>query len=78
MGERDDGLGISLSLSLGFNQKEPSPRLNPMPLASYLPSSHMHMQQSNYIHPQKIQNSWIHMFQSSGTSSLLFQFFHGI
>lgn len=61
MGERDDGLGLSLSLSLGLNQKESTPRLNPTPMASYSSSSHMHM-----------QNSWIQMFQSSGTYSFFF------
>ncbi|KAL9295631.1 Homeobox-leucine zipper protein HAT3 [Arabidopsis thaliana] len=79
MSERDDGLGLSLSLSLGFNQKDPSSRLNPMPLASYASSSHMqHMQQSNYNHPQKIQNTWINMFQSSERNSDMRSFLRGI
>ncbi|EFH54592.1 hypothetical protein ARALYDRAFT_486512 [Arabidopsis lyrata subsp. lyrata] len=78
MGERDDGLGLSLSLSLGFNQKDPSSRLNPMPLASYSTSSHMHMQQSNYSHPQKIQNTWINMFHSSERNTDMRSFLRGI
>ncbi|XP_019082908.1 PREDICTED: homeobox-leucine zipper protein HAT3-like [Camelina sativa] len=84
MGERDDGLGLSLSLSLGYNQKEPSSRSNPMPLASSYSSSphmHMHMQQqqsNNYSHPQKIQNSWINMFQSSERNSDMRSFLRGI
>ncbi|CAH8304691.1 unnamed protein product [Eruca vesicaria subsp. sativa] len=77
MGERDDGLGLSLSLSLGLNQKESSPRLNPMHMASYSSSSHMHMQ-SNYNHPQKIQNSWMQMFQSSERNSDVGSFLRGI
>lgn len=77
MGERDDGLGLSLSLSLGLNQKESSPRLNPMPMASYSSSSHMHMQ-SHYNHPQKIQNSWIQMFQSSERNSDVGSFLRGL
>ncbi|KAF8110801.1 hypothetical protein N665_0079s0113 [Sinapis alba] len=77
MGERDDGLGLSLSLSLGLNQKESSPRLNPMPMASYSSSSHMHMQ-NHYNHPQKIQNSWIQMFQSSERNSDVGSFLRGL
>ncbi|RID47585.1 hypothetical protein BRARA_I04167 [Brassica rapa] len=77
MGERDDGLGLSLSLSLGLNQKESSPRLNPMPMASYSSSSPMHMQ-SHYNHPQKIQNSWIQMFQSSERNSDVGSFLRGL
>ncbi|CAH2063392.1 unnamed protein product [Thlaspi arvense] len=77
MGERDDGLGLSLSLSLGFNQKDSSSRLNPMPLASHSSSSHMHMQ-SHYSHPQKIQNNWIQMFQSSERNSDMRSFLRGI
>ncbi|CAN6905504.1 unnamed protein product [Brassica oleracea] len=77
MGERDDGLGLSLSLSLGLNQKESTPRLNPMPMASYSSSPHMHMQ-SQYNHPQKIQNSWIQMFQSSERNSDVGSFLRGL
>lgn len=77
MGERDDGLGLSLSLSLGLNQKESSPRMNPVPMASYSSSSHMHMQ-NHYNHPQKIQNSWIQMFQSSERNSDVGSFLRGL
>ncbi|XP_010508231.1 PREDICTED: homeobox-leucine zipper protein ATHB-4-like isoform X1 [Camelina sativa] len=67
MGERDDGLG--LSLSLGNSQlKEPSLRLNLMPFTTSTSSSFPHMHnQINNSHPQKIHhNSWTHLFQSSG------------
>ncbi|KAL1190906.1 Homeobox-leucine zipper protein HAT3 [Cardamine amara subsp. amara] len=77
MGERDDGLGLSLSLSLGFNQNETSSKLNPMPMASHSSSAHMHMQ-SNYGHPQNIQNSWTNMFQSSERNSDMRSFLRGI
>ncbi|KAJ0246586.1 Homeobox-leucine zipper protein HAT3 [Hirschfeldia incana] len=77
MGERDDGLGLSLSLSLGLNQKESSPRFNPVPMASYSSSSHMHMQ-NHYNHPQKTQNSWIQMFQSSERNSDVGSFLRGL
>ncbi|ESQ44039.1 hypothetical protein EUTSA_v10006110mg [Eutrema salsugineum] len=77
MGERDDGLGLSLSLSLGSNQNESSSRFNPMPLASFPSSSHMHMQ-NHYSHPQKIQNNWIQMFQSSERNSDVRSFLRGI
>lgn len=74
MGERDDGLGLSLSLG-NSQQKEPSLRLNLMPLTTSSSSSsfqHMHNQNNN-SHPQKIHhNSWTHLFQSSGNTSLLF------
>ncbi|CAA7050649.1 unnamed protein product [Microthlaspi erraticum] len=65
MGERDDGLG--LNLSLGFSrQKEPSLRLNLMPLTTSSSSSLPHMQNHNISQPQKIHhNSWPHLFQSS-------------
>ncbi|XP_010508232.1 PREDICTED: homeobox-leucine zipper protein ATHB-4-like isoform X2 [Camelina sativa] len=66
MGERDDGLG--LSLSLGNSQlKEPSLRLNLMPFTTSTSSSFPHMHnQINNSHPQKIHhNSWTHLFQSS-------------
>lgn len=73
MGERDDGLGLSLSLG-NSQQKEPSLRLNLMPLTTSSSSSsfqHMHNQNNN-SHPQKIHhNSWTHLFQSSGNTSLL-------
>ncbi|CAN6823737.1 unnamed protein product [Brassica oleracea] len=68
MGERDDGL--ALSLSLGFSQlKEPSLRLNLMPSTT---SSFPHMQNHKNNHlPQKTHHSsWPHLFQSSGTTRI--------
>ncbi|EOA27512.1 hypothetical protein CARUB_v10023652mg [Capsella rubella] len=71
MGERDDGLGLSLSLGNSSQLKEPSLRLNLTPFTASTSSSfppHMHNQIiNNNSHPQKIHhNSWTHLFQSSG------------
>lgn len=58
MGEKDDGLG--LSLSLGCARNEPSLKLNLDPS----PSPHPSMQQFHHLHLQK--GSWNELFQTSG------------
>ncbi|KAJ4892340.1 Homeobox-leucine zipper protein ATHB-4 [Raphanus sativus] len=64
MGERDDGLG--LSLSLGFNQpKEPSLRLNLMPLTTSSLFPHMQNHNNNDLQKKTHHNSWPHLFASS-------------
>ncbi|CAH2057945.1 unnamed protein product [Thlaspi arvense] len=76
MGERDDGLG--LSLSLGFSQqKEPSLRLNPMTFTSS--SSFLHMRNHNNSNLQKNIHhiSWPHLFQSSERNSDARSFLRG-
>lgn len=71
MGERDDGLG--LSLSLGFNQpKEPSLRLNLMPLTTSSLFPHMQNHNNNDLQKKTHHNSWPHLFASSGKTILLF------
>lgn len=65
MGERDDGL--SLSLSLGFSQpKEPSLRLNLMPSTTSSSFPHMQNHNNNHLPPKTHHSSWPHLFQSSG------------
>ncbi|KAJ0258574.1 Homeobox-leucine zipper protein ATHB-4 [Hirschfeldia incana] len=69
MGERDDGL--ALSLSLGFSQpKEPSLRFNRM--SSITSSSFPHMQNhnNNHLPPKAHHNAWSHLFQFSGTTRI--------
>ncbi|XP_010524427.1 PREDICTED: homeobox-leucine zipper protein HAT3-like [Tarenaya hassleriana] len=73
MGKRDDGLGLSLSLGLISHQKEPSLRMNLMPMAS---SPHMQNLNNN---PQRSHNPWTHLFQSSDrTSELRLSLMRGI
>ena len=61
MGDKDDGLG--LSLSLGRAQNQPSLKLNLMPLAS---PRMQNLQQ---------KNTWNELFQSSGMFLSLYTFF---
>ncbi|XVF33592.1 hypothetical protein REPUB_Repub17cG0181500 [Reevesia pubescens] len=58
MGDKDDGLGLSLSLSLGCTQNQPSLKLNLMPLAS---QRMQNLQQ---------KNTWNELFQSSADRQL--------
>ncbi|KFK37287.1 hypothetical protein AALP_AA4G237800 [Arabis alpina] len=69
MSERDDGLGLSLSLGLS-QQKEPSLKLNLMPFTASSSFHHTHNPNSSHLQNQKIHhNSWTHLFQSSERNS---------
>ncbi|CAF1805573.1 unnamed protein product [Brassica oleracea] len=65
MGERDDGLALSLSLE--FSQpKEPSLRLNLMPSTTSSSFPHMQNHKNNHLPQKTHHSSWPHFFQSSG------------
>ncbi|CAN6994980.1 hypothetical protein IGI04_017678 [Brassica rapa subsp. trilocularis] len=69
MGERDDGL--ALSLSLGFSQpKEPSLRLNLMPSTTSSSFPHMQNHKNNHLPKKTHHSSWPHLFQPSGTTRI--------
>ncbi|CAN8318521.1 unnamed protein product [Cochlearia groenlandica] len=80
MGERDDGLGLSLSLGLS-QQKEPFMRLNPLPFTASSSSSsslpHMQNHINSHLHKKIHHNSWPHMFQSSERNSDAGSFLRG-
>ncbi|CAN7007799.1 hypothetical protein Bca4012_028821 [Brassica carinata] len=69
MGERDDGLALSLSLE--FSQpKEPSLRLNLMPSTTSSSFPHMQNHKNNHLPQKTHHSSWPHLFQSSGTTRI--------
>lgn len=69
MGERDDGL--ALSLSLGFSQpKEPSLRLNLMPSTTSSSFPRMQNHKNKHLPKKTHHSSWPHLFQPSGTTRI--------
>ncbi|XP_013752134.1 homeobox-leucine zipper protein ATHB-4 isoform X2 [Brassica napus] len=76
MGERDDGL--ALSLSLGFSQpKEPSLRLNLMPSTTSSSFPHMQNHKNNHLPKKTHHSSWPHLFQPSERNSNFGSFLRG-
>ena len=75
MGERDDGLALSLSLE--FSQpKEPSLRLNLMPSTTSSSFPHMQNHKNNHLPQKTHHSSWPHLFQSSGKFVFFFSPFY--